>query len=46
MSLEGVLEEKHLGPDSLRLVVGPCIETVSIYHQSMAIDYSKFSCAF
>ena len=30
MSLEGVLEEKHLGPDSLRLVVGPCIDSIHI----------------
>ena len=30
MSLEGVLEEKHLGPDSPGLAGRLCIETVSI----------------
>ena len=33
MSLKGVLEEKHLGPNSLGLATGSCIETVSISHQ-------------
>ena len=33
MSLKGVLEEKHLGPNSLGLATGSCIKTVSISHQ-------------
>ena len=33
MSLKGVLEEKHLGPNSLGHATGSCIETVSIAHQ-------------
>ena len=33
MSLKGVLEEKHLGPNSLGLATGSCIKTVSISNQ-------------
>ena len=33
MSLEGVFDEKHLGPNNLGLATGSCIETVSICHQ-------------
>ena len=33
MSLKGVLEEKHLGPNSLHLETGSCIKTVSISNQ-------------
>ena len=33
MSLNGVLEEKHLGPNSPRLATGSCIKTVSISNQ-------------
>ena len=33
MSLKGVLEEKHLGRNSLGLSTGSCIQTVSISHQ-------------
>ena len=33
MSLKGILEEKHLGPNSLGLATGSCIKTVSISSQ-------------
>ena len=33
MLLEVVVEEKHLGPNSLGLATGSCIKTVSISHQ-------------
>ena len=33
MSFNGVLEEKHLGPNSPRLATGSCIKTVSISNQ-------------
>ena len=33
MSLKGVLEEEHLGPNSLGLATGPFIKTVSISNQ-------------
>ena len=46
MPLEGVLDEKHLGPSSPRLAIGPCIALYCSFHMpSMAIDYIKFSCA-
>ena len=33
MSLKGVMEEKHLGPNSLGVATGSYIETVSLSHQ-------------
>ena len=50
MSLKGVLEEKHLGPNSLGLAAGSCIKAVSISNQrrlttssSMVLFRSQYS---